>query len=84
MAKFKCKNCGRVFEQFCDDADAAKNTKCPSCESRWTEIIGNDSGFVFPILPYSDPIWPVPNIIVGKYWYKETINKIHNDFHGWN
>ena len=61
MAKFKCKNCGKVFDQFCDNLEQANMTRCPYCESHWTEIIDNNYEFVFPTLPYSDP-YIRPNI----------------------
>ena len=67
MAKFKCKKCGHVFETFCDSALDATKVQCDQCASHWVERVGDSSGFVFPVLPYSDPIYPVPNLTGDKY-----------------
>ena len=64
MAEFKCKNCGHTFEHFCDCEGDAKHVQCPKCASKWTDIIYENKERVnlFPVLPYTDPFYPVPNI----------------------
>lgn len=49
MAKFKCKNCGNIFEHFCDSFMDSKKIQCPKCKSHWVEI--NDTQ-INPITPY--------------------------------
>lgn len=63
MAKFKCKNCENEFEHFCDSLEDSNKVICPSCQSHWTEKIYKREVYnPFPVLPYTDPYYPVPRI----------------------
>lgn len=63
MAKFRCRNCENVFEHFCDGFEDSNKVQCPSCQSHWTEMTNEKKGFnPFPVLPYTDPTYPVPHI----------------------
>ena len=71
MAKFKCKNCEYRFEHFCDSLKDTTEVVCPICQSHWTEMIYKKRYVFkpFPVLPYADPICPLPRI-GDRYWCK--------------
>lgn len=54
MVKFKCKNCGRIFEEFCDSFQDSTKVQCPSCSSHWVENVDRIIVPNFPVLPYTD------------------------------
>lgn len=75
MAKFKCKNCNNEFEHFCDNFEESTKVVCPSCQSHWTEMIYDRKKEYnpFPVLPYADPIHPVP---YHDPWPHDTLKEI--------
>jgi len=56
MAKFKCNNCGNVFDIFCDVEQDSKNIQCPICSSHWIVVYNEEKTILpLPIFPHLTP-----------------------------